>query len=379
MSVDPHTSVQVMHQLGMLHSSLPDLLSSSAHMGMTGHEGQVDWTSLDLAATPICPKFGEPGWAPLCFLNGNPVFNAFDKFQAFMEGTLSSFANLVGSAGVENPYGPSIILFTFFIRLLLFPLTYKQLEVGQTQKALTPKMAEIREKFPDDKNMQAQLIGSMYDQADSNPLAGCLPALIQAPITFALYRSFLDLAMKNDMSEPFLWIPNLSGPVFGERSSDWLLNTDTWVNGVPKLGWHDTLAYLSITVLTTGAQIISFKLLSPPPSEGEEVPESTKRIQRLIEYLPFLFGYFCLSLPSGLQVYYLSASVFATATSLALKEYFKANPLAAGDINIDELAAQFSSAYYNPMWGYLTKSQIVEEARINEKPDRSPIIPPDFA
>lgn len=379
MHVDPHTTLQAMQHLNSMNLILPDLLSGvqagmSGGAGLDQHFGHVDWTTLDLAASPICPKFGEPGWGPLCFLNGNPVFNTFDKFQAFMQDTLSNFAGFVGSTGVKNAYGPSIILFTCLIRTILLPLNYKQIQSSQATTALSPKVKEIKEKFPDDQDMQNQLTALLYDKAETNPLAGCLPALVQLPVFIALYRSFLNLGLSNEMNEPFLWLPNLAGPVFGERSTDWILGADAWVNGVPKLGWHDTLCYLTIPLILVVVQSISFSILSPPSDDPQ-----VEKTQRIFKYLPLLIGYFSLSVPSGLGVYWVTQNILSTVATTSIKEYFKANPLSAGDISVDELAAQFNSAYYNPTWGYLSKSQIVEDARTNERPDRSPIIPADFA
>ena len=72
-------------------------------------------------------------------------------------------------------------------------------------------------------------------------------------------------------------------------------------------------------------------------------------------------------------------NILSTVCTSGLKKYFKENPLEAGDINVDELAAQFNSAFFNPTWGYTTRQQIVDAAQKNEKPDRRPIIPESFA
>ena len=62
--------------------------------------------------------------------------------------------------GIDNAYGPSIILFTVLIRFVLFPLNYQQLLSTQKTQALTPKIAEIKVKFPDDKNLQNQVFNA---------------------------------------------------------------------------------------------------------------------------------------------------------------------------------------------------------------------------
>ncbi len=384
MLADPHVTTVGLNHLADMHSLLQGIDSSHlvggihSHFGLPALDHQLghhDWTTLDLAdGKPVCPKWGEKGWAPLCFLNGNPVFNTFDKFQAFVQSTISGLADFMGKQGVKNPYGPSIILFTCMIRLILLPLAYKQTQSSQATQALSPKVSEIKEKFPDDKDMQTQLTALLYEKADTNPLAGCLPAIVQIPVFLALYRSFLDLALKNEMNQPFLWIPNLEGPIFGERSTDWILKPESWVNGAPSLGWHDTLAYLSISVILIIIQSVSFNILSPPSDDP-----AVEKTQRIFKYLPLLLGYFSLSVPSGLGLYWITNNILSTVSTTSLKAYFKANPLAMGDINVDELAAQFNSAFFNPAWGYTTRAQIVEAAQKNERPDRRPIIPDSFA
>ena len=99
-----------------------------------------------------------------------------------------------------------------------------------------------------------------------NPLAGCLPALFQIPVFLALYRSFFNLAAEHRIiSESFLWLPNLEGPVYGARSADWLLHG--WHDYTPQLGWHDTLAFATIPLLLYLAQALSLRVLTPPSDD----------------------------------------------------------------------------------------------------------------
>lgn len=268
----------------------------------------------------VCPAFGEPGWAPFCFLNGNPVFNTFDQFQSFIQQSVVSLHDILKEkVGIENAYGPSIILFTILVRMVLLPLNYQQLLSSQKTQALSPKIAEIKMKFPDDKNIQNQMVAALYQETQVNPLAGCLPALVQIPVFLALYRSFLNLASASTMNEPFLWLPNLQGPVYGTRSIDWL--SKGWVDNVPQLGWHDTIAYLSIPLLLVVAQTISLRVLTPPSDDP-----TVQRTQRILKYLPWMLGYFALSVPSGLGVYWVTNNFLSTATTAGIKEYFKLNP-----------------------------------------------------
>ena len=146
---------------------------------------------------------GEKGWAPLCFLNGNPVFNTFDKFQAFVQGTISGLATFMGEHGVKNPYGPSIILFTCMIRLILLPLAYKQTQSSQATQALSPKVAEIKEKFPDDKDMQTQLTALLYEKSRDESFVGLSACHRADPSIFGAIPLFPQLGIEKRNESAF--------------------------------------------------------------------------------------------------------------------------------------------------------------------------------
>ena len=89
-----------------------------------------------------------------------------------------------------------------------------------------------------------------------NPLAGCLPVLIQFPVFIGLYRTLLNLGRDRVLEEPFLFLPSLMGPVVAGLPTDyvgvredapWLLQN--WVDGHPPLGWHDTAVYCVLPIL----------------------------------------------------------------------------------------------------------------------------------
>eukprot|EP01038_Epipyxis_sp_PR26KG_P010547 gene10547-14169_t len=324
------------------------------------------------APKPVCADFGQPGWAPFCFLNGNPVFNAFDQFQLFIQNSVLSLRSFLQGIGIENAYGPSIILFTILVRIVVFPLTYRQLSSSQMTTAVAPKVKEIKEKFPDNKELQTQMTALLYQEAQVNPLAGCLPAIVQIPVFIAMYRSFVNIAATQHITEPFLWLPNLEGPVYGARSTDWILSN--WHDLVPSLGWHDTLCFLSIPVILMIAQSASLKILTPP-SDDPAVQQS----QKFLKYLPLMIGYFSLSVPAGLGVYWIVNNILSTVTTAGIKEYFKRSPPDfVKNIDIDKLANSKMGAYMNPAWGYSSKEQMIEEAKLNYRPSRSPKIPFDF-
>jgi YidC/Oxa1 family membrane protein insertase len=113
--------------------------------------------------------------------------------------------------GLVGNFGVAIILLTVIIRGLMFPIAQKQFASMAAMKAVQPKMKEIQERFKDDKQRQQQEIMKLYKDEKVNPLAGCLPLVLQIPIFFALYKVLvLAIEMRH---EPFiLWIRDLSAP-----------------------------------------------------------------------------------------------------------------------------------------------------------------------
>ena len=108
-------------------------------------------------------------------------------------------------------FGVAIIILTLTIRALVFPIAQRQFASMAAMRALQPKMKAIQERYKDDKQRQQQEIMALYKAEKVNPLAGCLPTLIQIPIFYALYKALmLTIEMRH---QPFaLWIKDLSAP-----------------------------------------------------------------------------------------------------------------------------------------------------------------------
>lgn len=113
--------------------------------------------------------------------------------------------------GLVNNFGVAIILLTVVIRGLMFPIAQKGFASMASMKAVQPKMKEIQERFKDDKPRQQQEIMKLYKDEKVNPVAGCLPMVLQIPVFFALYK-VLVLAIEMRHEPFFLWIRDLSAP-----------------------------------------------------------------------------------------------------------------------------------------------------------------------
>ncbi|TNE47568.1 MAG: membrane protein insertase YidC, partial [Sphingomonadales bacterium] len=129
-------------------------------------------------------------------------------FEWFVKPMVWLLRNLYELAG---NFGVAIILLTILIRGLMFPIAQKQFASMAAMKAVQPKMKAIQDRYKDDKQKQQQEIMKLYKDEGVNPLAGCLPLLIQIPIFFALYKSLI-LAIEMRHKPFVLWIQDLSAP-----------------------------------------------------------------------------------------------------------------------------------------------------------------------
>lgn len=134
----------------------------------------------------------------------------FQAIVDFITSALNYLYHVTESMGVPS-YALAIILLTLLLKLALFPLTQKQMKSMRAMQVLQPKLKEIQEKYKqkDPKKMQ-ELTMQMYKDNKVNPLAGCLPLLLQMPILIALFKALLDFDFKDPEHAGFLWITSLS-------------------------------------------------------------------------------------------------------------------------------------------------------------------------
>ncbi len=108
-------------------------------------------------------------------------------------------------------YGLVIIVFSVLIKIVVFPLTHKSLEAAARMQQLQPRIAAMREKYPDDQQKVSREMMKLYKEEGVNPLGGCLPMVIQMPILFSLFNVFRG-AIELRQSEFVFWITDLSQP-----------------------------------------------------------------------------------------------------------------------------------------------------------------------
>lgn len=121
------------------------------------------------------------------------------------------FYGLTETAGFGN-YGIAIIMLTVVMKMALYPLTAKQLASVKAMQELQPQIKELQEKHKKNPEKAQKAIMELYQKKKVNPLAGCLPLLVQMPILIAFYQALLRFDYVKPEAASFLWISNLSNP-----------------------------------------------------------------------------------------------------------------------------------------------------------------------
>jgi len=227
----------------------------------------------------------------------------FDPIVNFNAGIIAGIDDVLeNKVGIPNTFGLAIIIYTILIKAVTFPLNNTALRSNAMMQLVSPKVKQIQSKYANDKETQNRMLLRLYDDTGINPLGGCLPSIVQLPIFISLYRAVNRLAEKDvHFQEPFLWIPNLAGPVeAGKPSLDWLLKSQSPDSFVPLVGWEDAALYCILPVLLVVSQYFTAKASSPAQAESESSP-----LQWVVGLFPLIIGYTSLVSPAGLGVYWL--------------------------------------------------------------------------
>ena len=257
----------------------------------------------------------------------------------YIEQAIDAFHNILPG---KETYGFSIIIFTCLIKALTLPLTKTQLESTTRMQSLTPLQEKIKAAYPreQDEQMRNQMISQLFQAANVNPLAGCLPAFAQIPIFISLYRALQNLVAQNKLDEGFLWIPDLEGPTYNAppgQTFDWI---KTAIEGNPILGQHDTLAFLTIPLILFISQTISMKVLQPPQDPNKVLTDQEKFSKNLTNNLPFIVSFFSVNVPAGLALYWIVNNVLTTIITSVVKNSLKDEVLPA---EVDRMMASITS------------------------------------
>ena len=237
------------------------------------------------------------------------------------------FVPLFGFLSTFMGLGIAIIVFTILIKIAMSPITFKSFLSQAKMKVLRPEIMEIGEKFSKDPMKKQQETMKLYNKAGVNPMAGCIPALIQIPFMYASFQFFpsaIELRQKG-----FLWAEDLSSfdeivklpfriPVYGDH-----------ISLFPILA---SIAIFFYMKMTSGDQA-----MAQPPQEG--MPDMAKIMKIMIYLSPVMMLLFFNNYGSGLSLYNFISNLITIGIMLVIKKYF---------INSDKIHAQIQENKTKP-------------------------------
>ncbi len=196
----------------------------------------------------------------------------FSPIESLLRFVLETLFAITSAAGFAS-YGWAIILLTIIVKMALYPLTVKQVKSMKAMQELSPKMKKIQEKYKDNPQVMQQKIGALYQEAGVNPLAGCLPLLIQMPILMGMYYSLYNFTYPTPESAYFLWMTSMSEP--------------------------DPMYILPVlSALTTFLQ-----------QKMTTTDSNNPQMKMMMFIMPLFIGWISINFPSGLVLYWVTMNV----------------------------------------------------------------------
>ncbi len=237
------------------------------------------------------------------------------------------FIPMYGFISQFMAHGWAIILFTILIKLLMSPVTYKSFLSQAKMKVLRPEITELSEKFKKDPMKKQQETMKLYSKAGVNPMAGCIPALIQMPVFYALFQFFPSAISLRQ--EGFLWADDLS-------SFDSVLKLPF---NIPLYGDHISLFALlaSIAIFFYMKMTSGDQQMQAPQQEG--MPDMAKMMKIMIYVSPFMMLIFFNNYGSGLSLYNFISNLITIGIMLVIKNYIVDNNKIHAQIQENKLKA----------------------------------------
>lgn len=197
----------------------------------------------------------------------------FDTFIYYLQSFLTFFYQFSETIGYAN-YGIAIILMTIVIKMILYPLTVKQVKSMKAMQEMQPEMKKIQAKYKDKPEMLQKEMTALYKNSGVNPLAGCLPLIAQMPILMGIFYAIRDYTYIGSPS--FLWLDNLS----------------------------QVDPYYILPVLSAITTYIQQK---------QTMTEINQQTQMMMIMMPLFIGGISCTFPSGLVIYWVISNIMQIA------------------------------------------------------------------
>lgn len=250
----------------------------------------------------------------------------FDSLFTGLAWLLNFFYVLSGKS-----YIGAIILFTLAVMLALFPLTAKQTRSMVEMQRIQPEIKKIQAKFKDDRQAMNEAMMGLYKEHNVNPLAGCLPLLIQAPVLLLLFNLLRGLTRTREVDGRDVFDPDhldkgsalykaLAGDTeMVEKGIDLARSaSDVFSNS----GVVRALPYLLLVATTVATGVYQQRQVTRrnPPSNVTDNPQAVA-MQRVTKIMPWMFGIFSWSFQAALVIYFIVSNLFRIAQQAFLYRF----------------------------------------------------------
>jgi len=220
------------------------------------------------------------------------------------------------------PYGIAIIIMTIIVRLALSPVTYKSYLSQAKMKVLKPEITELNEKYKDNAMKKQQETMKLYNKAGVSPMSGCIPALMQLPIFYALFMFFpTSFALRQ---KSFLWAEDLS-------SYDTIFNLPF---SIPFYGDH-----VSLFPILASVAIFFYMMMTTGQSMQMQQQPGMPNMKFIMYLSPLMMLFFFNNYASGLSLYYFISNLITIGIMLVIKNYI---------LNEDKIHAQIQENKKKP-------------------------------
>lgn len=190
-------------------------------------------------------------------------------------------------------FGAAIIIMTLMVKLVTFPLNNKQIKSAKRMQVLQPEMKKIQEKYKDDKEKQNRAVQEFMKENNMNPLAGCLPLIVQFPVLIGVFRLLRE-------PDKFLNMEIINPYLFQATETINLLNMPMSTLSVESFFGEISMYYLF--PLIAGATTFLYSKISMPADSSQKM---------LLYMMPVMITVFSFNFPIGLVIYWIMNNVFS--------------------------------------------------------------------
>lgn len=266
------------------HAEIPVTVSGEIYQDFQWYFGPTEYKTLAQFNLGIEESI-DFGWGIFGWINKYVFVPTFNFLSSFL------------------PYGIAIIIMTVLVRLVMSPVTYKSYVSQIKMKVLKPEVDVITEKYKDDSVKRQQETMALYSKAGANPMSGCLPALIQLPVFYALFSFFpVAFALRQ---KSFLWADDLS-------SYDSVLELGF---NIPFYGDH-----ISLFPILASVAIFFYTMMTAGQQSAPQQP-GMPNMKVIMYIMPFMMLVFFNNYASGLSLYYFVSNVLTIILMLVIKNF----------------------------------------------------------